>query len=172
VRLTTDRNILVVECSRKDGKELAKWVALEQICDDILHGKRSPLIKIPMCHQRKAVKGRMQRKRNGKTMAASAKTASDGGSSNFRRAVGSAGNSASGRCASDAKVAKIVRCLEEVVVRTVALQLLISLLLSCVDTRVEMISCRVPYIDSAGGAEGASVADALFGGAVYNYGTE
>ena len=74
---------------------------LEQICDDILHSRRSPLIKIPMCHQRKAVKGRMQRKRNGKTMAASAKTVSDGSSSNFRPAVGSAGNSASGRCAGD-----------------------------------------------------------------------
>jgi hypothetical protein len=45
----------------EDGKELAKWVTPEQICDDILRGRRSPLIKIPMCHQWKAVKGRMQR---------------------------------------------------------------------------------------------------------------
>ena len=52
VHLTTDRGILIVETSRKDGKDLSKYVQIKQIVEDILHGKRSPLVRIPMSMQR------------------------------------------------------------------------------------------------------------------------
>ena len=48
VHLTTDRGILVVETSRKDGKDLSKYVQIKQIVEDILHGRRSPLVRIPV----------------------------------------------------------------------------------------------------------------------------
>ena len=47
VHLTTDRGILVVETSRKDGRDLSKYVQIKQIVEDILHGRRSPLVRIP-----------------------------------------------------------------------------------------------------------------------------
>jgi hypothetical protein len=43
VNLTTDRGILVVETSRKDGKDLFKYVQIKQIGEGILHGRRSHL---------------------------------------------------------------------------------------------------------------------------------
>ena len=96
VHLTTDRGILVVETSRKDGKDLSKYVQIQQIIDDILHGRRSPLVRIPMSGQRKAVKGLMAKKRDGKAMAASRKEPSTEpaaplceGRTNFSHAAGS-----------------------------------------------------------------------------------
>ena len=64
---------MIVETSRKDGKDLSKYVQIKQIIEDILHGRRSPLGRIPMSGQRKAVKGLMAKKRDGKVMAASRK---------------------------------------------------------------------------------------------------
>jgi hypothetical protein len=69
----TDRGILVVETSRNDGKDLSKYVQIKRIVEDILHGRRSPLVRTPMSGQWKAVKGLMAKKRDGKTMAASDK---------------------------------------------------------------------------------------------------
>jgi hypothetical protein len=108
VNLTTDRGILVVETSRKDGKDLciSKYVQIKQIVEDILHGKRSPLVRIPMSGQRKAVKGLMAKKRDCKAMAASEKELSTEtaappceGRTSFSNAFGSTGNGATGRCA-------------------------------------------------------------------------
>jgi hypothetical protein len=48
VNLTTERGILVVETSRKDEKDLSKYVQMKQIVEDIVHGRRSPLVRIPM----------------------------------------------------------------------------------------------------------------------------
>jgi hypothetical protein len=74
VHLTTDRGILAVETSRKDGKDLSKYVQIKKIVEDILHdGKRSSLVRIPMSMRRRAVKGLMAKERDGKAMAASRK---------------------------------------------------------------------------------------------------
>ena len=73
-----------------------------------------------MCGQRKAVKGLMAKKRDGKAMAASEKELSTEtaappceGRTNFSNAVGSTGNGAILASVQAAKVVKIIRSLGE-----------------------------------------------------------
>jgi hypothetical protein len=90
VELVTSSGILVLKTSRRDAKDLVRFLDMKTILGGIAKGERSPLVMVSPAQQRNRVKG--AKRKADAAVGGAAKAA------NFSCAVGGAGNSAAGRC--------------------------------------------------------------------------